>query len=224
MRHKTSIMKNALFFVAFAAVVLCAIYFMGGIDSQGSPASSPDHGWSLILVNAEHALAKNQEGELTTLSNGERIDTRIYPPLQEMFDAMRAQGVYPIVASGYRSKEEQQEQMDYKIEEFVSQGYSPSDAETEAKKWVAQVGHSEHQTGLAVDINADGINSAGQEVYDWLAENAWQYGFILRYPADKVEITQTDFEPWHYRYVGKEAAAEIARQEVCLEEYIEALG
>ena len=87
-------------------------------------------------------------------------------------------------------------------------------------RWVAAVGYSEHQTGLAVDINADGVHSAGYQVYEWLAGNAWKYGFILRYPSDKEEITGTAYEPWHYRYVGKEAAAEIHRQGVCLEEYL----
>ena len=76
------------------------------------------------------------------------------------------------------------------------------------------------QTGLAVDINADGVNSSGQQVYAWLADNAWKYGFILRYPEDKTEITKTDYEPWHYRYVGKEAAKEIYESGLCLEEYI----
>ena len=93
-------------------------------------------------------------------------------------------------------------------------------AKSEAKKWVADVGYSEHQTGLAVDINADGVNSSGQQVYAWLADNAWKYGFILRYPEDKTEITKTDYEPWHYRYVGAESAAKIYESGLCLEEYI----
>ena len=84
-------------------------------------------------------------------------------------------------------------------------------------------GFSEHQLGIAVDINADHAGSTDDEVYTWLAENSWQYGFIKRYPSDKTEITGTINEPWHYRYVGKEAAREIVSQEVCLEEYVEML-
>jgi len=64
------------------------------------------------------------------------------------------------------------------------------------------------------------VNSSGQQVYAWLADNAWKYGFILRYPEDKTEITKADYEPWHYRYVGKEAAKEIYESGLCLEEYI----
>lgn len=82
------------------------------------------------------------------------------------------------------------------------------------------MGYSEHQTGLAVDINADGVNSTGNQVYKWLEKNAWQYGFILRYPSDKEDLTGTAYEPWHYRYVGRNAAEEIYHQGICLEEYI----
>ena len=99
-------------------------------------------------------------------------------------------------------------------------GLSQEEAAAEALRWVNQVGYSEHQSGLAVDINADGIHSAGYEVYDWLAQNAWRYGFILRYPEDKTEVTGTGYEPWHYRYVGQDAARVITEQGLCLEEYL----
>jgi len=85
---------------------------------------------------------------------------------------------------------------------------------------VAVPGTSEHQLGIAIDINGDGSNSSSEVVYDWLANNAYKYGFILRYPSDKVEITKTQFEPWHYRYVGEKAAGEIYSQGICLEEYL----
>lgn len=174
----------------------------------------------LMLVNSTHALPEGYTVELTELSNGQSVATLIYPALQQMFDDARAQGIYPIVASGYRTPEKQQSLMDEKIQSLVEQGYSQESAQTEALKWVNQVGYSEHQSGLAVDINADGIHSAGDEVYDWLAQNAWQYGFILRYPEDKTDITGTGYEPWHYRYVGVEAAQAITQQGVCLEEYL----
>lgn len=174
----------------------------------------------LMLVNSTHALPEGYTVELTELSNGQSVATLIYPALQQMFDDARAQGIYPIVASGYRTPEKQQSLMDEKVQSLVEQGYSQESAQTEALKWVNQVGYSEHQSGLAVDINADGIHSAGYEVYDWLAQNAWQYGFILRYPEDKTDITGTGYEPWHYRYVGVEAAQAITQQGVCLEEYL----
>jgi len=229
-RHKT----KKVFFILFSIIVLLfAIRFIADIrQSTGiysffdffqfsGQVTSTDHGWNLILVNQDYRIPNEYDMELTELSNGQSVDSRIYPALQQMFDDMRAQGIYPIVASGYRTAKKQQELMDEKVESFISQGYSRSEAKTEALKWVAAVGYSEHQTGLAIDINADGVKSTGQQVYDWLADKAWRYGFILRYPEDKTNLTHTDYEPWHYRYVGTDAAAEIYKQGFCLEEYID---
>ncbi len=185
------------------------------------PGSSSDgEDWQMLLVNRWNAIPEGYEVSTVTLSNGYEVDERIYPDLQQMFDDMRAQGVYPVVASGYRTTERQIELMNEKIEGYLSEGYSVEDATAEAMLWVAVPGTSEHQTGLAVDINADGVHSAGYEVYEWLAENAWQYGFILRYPEGKEDITATDYEPWHYRYVGRENAKAIYESGLCLEEYL----
>ena len=105
------------------------------------------------------------------------------------------------------------------------QGYAQTDAEEEAGKVVARPGTSEHQLGLAVDIvDLDNQNlDETQEdtaVQQWLMAHSWEYGFILRYPGGKSEITGIIYEPWHYRYVGRDAAAEIYAQGVCLEEYL----
>jgi len=89
-----------------------------------------------------------------------------------------------------------------------------------AGQWVAIPGTCEHELGLAVDINADKEQSSNEEVYNWLAENAWRYGFILRYLKGKEDITGIDYEPWHYRYVGKEVAKEIYEEGITLEEYV----
>lgn len=177
--------------------------------------------WNLIVVNRWNVLPEDYSVELMELSNGQKIDSRIYPALQEMFDAARAEGIYPIVREGYRTAEEQQEILDEKIQIYMNQGYSQSRAERTAKEWVALPGTSEHQLGIAVDINADKSKCSNEEVYTWLAENAYKYGFILRYPMGKQEITGTSYEPWHYRYVGVEAAREIYEREICLEEYYE---
>ena len=177
--------------------------------------------WNLIIVNRWNELPEDYSVELTELSNGQKVDSRIYPYLQEMFDAARAEGVYPVVREGYRTEEEQKEILDDKIQTYINQGYSQSRAERTAKEWVALPGTSEHQLGIAVDINADKSKCSNEEVYAWLAENAYKYGFILRYPLGKQEITWTSYEPWHYRYVGEEAALEIYEQGICLEEYFE---
>ena len=191
------------------------------LDSAAPEAAACGEGaWSLLLVNRDSPLPDGYQVELTHLSNGQSVDKRIYPALQAMFDAARAQGVYPVVASGFRTAEKQQSLLDEKIAAFEAQGDSPAQARENAEDWVALPGTSEHQTGLAVDINADGINSAGREVYRWLDQNAYRYGFILRYPSDKTGITGISNEPWHYRYVGVTAAAEIRRQNLCLEEYL----
>ncbi len=183
-------------------------------------ADAEDGGWQLLLVNRENPLPEGYQIELTELSNGEKVDSRIYPALQQMFDDMRADGIYPVVVSGYRTGQQQQEILDDKVESYRQQGYSDADALALAKDWVAIPGTSEHQTGLAVDINADGIHSAGYEVYGWLLDHADAYGFIKRYPEDKTELTGIANEPWHYRYVGKKAAAKITKKGLCLEEYL----
>ena len=177
--------------------------------------------WNLIVVNRWNPIPENYSVELTVLSNGQKVDSRIYPHLQEMFDAARAEGIYPIVREGYRTDEEQKEILDDKIQAYINEGYSQWRAERTAKEWVALPGTSEHQLGIAVDINADKSKCSNDKVYEWLAENAYKYGFILRYPAGKQEITGTSYEPWHYRYVGVETAREIYERQICLEEYME---
>ena len=175
--------------------------------------------WNLIVVNRWNELPEDYEVELTELSNGQMVDSRIYPYLQEMFDAARTEDVYPVVREGYRTAEEQQEILDDKIQSYINQGYSQVKAERTAKEWVALPGTSEHQLGIAVDINADKSKCSNEDVYGWLAENAYKYGFVLRYPPGKQKITGTSYEPWHYRYVGEEAAKEIYERGICLEEY-----
>ena len=179
-------------------------------------------GWNLVLVNDDNLVPDNYEVELWTLKNGEQIDARIYPYLQEMFDAAREEDVHMIVADGYRSMEEQQSTMNEKVHEYKERVYIEFIAEKMAEKWVAVPGTSEHQLGLAVDINAD-VQNYGWEVYGWLANHAHEYGFVQRYPEDKTKITGISYEPWHYRYVGIEAATEMYEKNLCLEEYIDSL-
>ena len=192
--------------------------FLGNITHH---MASEDHGWNLILVNRENYIPADYEVQLTELSNGKKVDSRIYPELQEMFNAARAQGYGLFVREGYRTQEEQQQLMNEKIETYENEGKSKSEAKKLAEQWVAIPGTSEHQLGIAVDINADTTKSSRDDVYNWLEENAHTYGFIKRYPSNKTDITGVINEPWHYRYVGKEAASAIYSQGICLEEYIE---
>ena len=177
-------------------------------------------GWNLILVNQDHSVPQDYNVQLTTLSNGQKIDSRIYPSLQAMFNDARAAGLGLFVREGYRTKNEQENIMKSRIETYRQKGYSNREAIKLAREYVAQPGASEHELGLAVDINAS--NSQMQDkVYSWLQNHSWCYGFILRYPLDKTDITGVSNEPWHFRYVGKDAAKTMKENNWCLEEYVE---
>lgn len=215
-------------------VIVCALCLIGGLLVNGNwrpPAifeegsvtkdNSISEEWYLIVVNRWNEIPSDYSVTLTVLSNGQKVDSRIYPYLQEMFDDARSQGIYPFVREGYRTTEEQRAIFDERIQEYIDAGNSEKAARELTEKWVAVPGTSEHQLGISVDINADVSKSTSEDVYKWLAENAYQYGFILRYPQGKEDITGTAYEPWHYRYVGLEAAKEIYEQGICLEEYVQ---
>jgi D-alanyl-D-alanine carboxypeptidase len=103
-------------------------------------------------------------------------------------------------------------------------GKSKEEAEKLALQWEAAPGTSEHELGICVDISSEeGDNASAGEVWSWLDENCWKYGFIKRYPNNKSQITGVRGEPWHYRYVGTEAAEEIMEKGVTLEEYLGAV-
>lgn len=176
-----------------------------------------DKPWNLIIVNNKNPIPENYTVNLVELEGGEYVDERIYEPLIKMLeDAKEGNlGKLPMVVSGYRTQEKQQSLYDDKIAKFKKQGYSDSEAVKQAKQWVAVPGYSEHQLGFAVDING-----ATYDVYLWLQENSYKYGFIFRYPGDKTDITGVAEEVWHYRYVGIEAAKEIYEKGICLEEYL----
>ena len=176
--------------------------------------------WALILVNKNHPVPADYSVNLTTLANGEQVDSRIYPSLQNMFDDARAEGLGLFVREGYRTREEQQGIMNSRIKQYQAQGYSYSKAVKLAKQYVAVPGTSEHELGICVDINATG-DSSSDAVYAWLDKNAYKYGFIKRYPQNKSTITGISYEPWHYRYVGKIAASEMYKSGMCLEEYMQ---
>lgn len=225
--HKVKILFSLLFLIILcmmAGKVLNSDFTLLSLDNITHHVASEDNGWNLILVNRDSYIPDDYQVELTELSNGKKVDSRIYPELQEMFNDAMAQGYGLFVREGYRTQEEQQQLMDEKIEAYENEGKSKSEAKKLAEQWVAIPGTSEHQLGIAVDINADTTKSSSDDVYNWLAENAHTYGFIKRYPSNKTDITGVINEPWHYRYVGKEAASKIYSQGICLEEYIDTLG
>jgi len=167
--------------------------------------------------------------ELSEIRRGHYIDSRAYDALVEMFDAARAEGLDPLVCSSFRTHEKQTELYNKQVKAWIDDGYSEEQAKIEAAKWVAIPGTSEHQLGLAVDIVARSyqrLNEKQEKTAEqqWLMKNSYKYGFILRYPNDKSETTGIGYEPWHYRFVGKEAALAIYESGLCLEEFLELLS
>ncbi|MBQ6796798.1 MAG: D-alanyl-D-alanine carboxypeptidase family protein [Clostridia bacterium] len=138
-------------------------------------------------------------------------------------DAVAATGQNVFIISGYRSYSYQENLFSARVRRFLSLGYSKENAEIAAGKTTQPPGHSEHQLGNSLDLSVTGDTSysfCNTKVGAWITAHAHEYGYILRYPADKVEITEIDYEPWHFRYVGIEHAKYIYEHKLCLEEYI----
>ncbi len=195
--------------------------------SAGEQAASAED-WQLLLVNPWHTLPEDFTVELETLSNGMKVDKRIVKDLNDMLADCRKAGLRPIICSAYRPQATQERLYKNKITRLRAAGYAKDAAVEEAGRWVAVPGTSEHQTGLAVDLVAVSYQILDQNQektaeQKWLMEHCWEYGFILRYPTEKCEITGIGYEPWHYRYVGKAAAAALHENGLCLEEYLETL-
>ena len=199
------------------------------LEAAAPPSDGPSPAvddWRLLLVNFEHPLPDSfTQPQLIQLRNGQSIDSRAYPALQAMMDDARAAGLQPVICSSFRTGDTQERLFEQEVQNWLDRGYIQEDAEARAAMWVARPGTSEHQTGLAVDIVdlSYQVLDEGQErtpVQQWLMAHCAEYGFILRYPTDKSALTGVGYEPWHYRYVGVEAAREIMAGGLCLEEYL----
>ena len=193
--------------------------------NQNKSANSVVKDELLTLVNFENTIPKDWKVDLVQLNNGQSVDRRIYDDLIAMLQAAKSEGLNPLICSSYRTNEKQEQLYQNKVSEYLSQGYSKVEASDKAAFWVARPGTSEHQLGLAVDI----VSTKNQRLdrsqentveQQWLIQNSWKYGFVLRYPTNKNSITGVGYEPWHYRYVGKEHAIKINVLGVCLEEYV----
>lgn len=196
------------------------------MQAGGSAVDRED--WKLLLVNPWNPVPEDYSIRTVELRNGFCIDERCYSDLQEMMDACRADGLFSVICSAYRTQERQEELYFEEAERCLPQGLSFEDAQQEAGRSVAVPGISEHQLGLAVDIvDMDNRHlDESQEctaVQQWLINHSCEYGFILRYPNEKSSITGIIYEPWHYRYAGREHAEQIHRLGVCLEEYLDEL-
>ena len=184
--------------------------------------------WELLLVNKNHKIPDDYIVALEEIETTHKVDKRIASSLEAMLNEARKQGLSPIICSSYRTNTKQKQLYNDKIKEYRKLGYNRAKAEELASYWVAIPGTGEHETGLAVDIvskNYQILDEKQEEtdVQKWLMENSYKYGFALRYPTDKKEITMINYEPWHYRYVGIENATYMKEHGMCLEEYIDYL-
>lgn len=187
--------------------------------------------WRLILVNPQHSIPEGYEkdiplGKINTMKGVMRCDERIIDDLLCMIQAAKEDGVTLSICSPYRDYEYQRNLFNRKITQFMNQGLSYMEAYQLASKRVNAPNASEHQIGLALDIVTDSYIKLNDGFADtkagkWLAANSCRYGFILRYPKDKKDITGVDYEPWHFRYVGVEAATVITEKGITLEEFWE---
>ena len=184
--------------------------------------------WYLTLVNFEYTLDETFEpAELADVDNGYVADSRITEAAKKMIAEARSKDDVRIIAlSAYRDYEYQMELFENKVQRLQQEkGYSVDKAREEAKTVVAYPGTSEHQLGLALDlVDARHVKlDESQEntaAYKWLYEHCHEYGFIVRYPNGKTDITGIIYEPWHFRYVGVEAATYIMENNITLEEYL----
>ncbi len=180
----------------------------------------------LVLVNKERPLpADYKPADLVEpnvpFSFAEKVEKRLMRAeaaraLERLFAASEEEGLSLYAVSGFRS---------YERQEAIFAYNASLHGEEKANQFSARPGQSEHQTGLAMDVSSPAVQFDLIEEFantpegKWLAENAARFGFIIRYPKDKTEITQYQYEPWHLRYVGIEAALEMAEQNLTLEEY-----
>ena len=202
-------------------------------EPEKEPVPKPEDESVLILVNPWNYIPENHTVELETVQGKYQLDKKAAESARNLVAAAKEAGFNMALCSAYRTVAKSAELYQRKVNEFLNYGYSEEDAMIEAAKWVAPPGTSEHHTGLAMDlVSTDYWNYYSDLEHDyenfdsfkWLYEHCAEFGFILRYPKDKQDITGITYEPWHYRYVGVEAAEYIMENGLCLEEYLEIIA
>ena len=193
-------------------------------QESGEVFSADD--WRLVLINKQNSIPDDYTFTLGTITGNLKCDERIIEDLLDMLQTAKEDGINLNVCSPYRDMERQVYLFNRKIKLYMNRGFSYMEAYRLANEYVTVPGASEHQLGLALDIVSNDYWSldagfADTDAGKWLAEHSCEYGFILRYPLGKEYITGIEYEPWHFRYVGVEAAMLIARQGITLEEFWE---
>lgn len=179
---------------------------------------------SKLIVNGKYSLPANYKPQLAEAVEGSGVylDYRVAPYYQQMYDAALKDGITLTPVSGYRSYDRQKNNFETRIKEHMNSGMDKVEATKKAATVIMVPGSSEHNAGLAMDICSLSESFEYYKEFRWLDEHAHEYGFILRYPKDErsKEITGVVYEPWHYRYVGVDAAKEIKSKGITLEEYV----
>lgn len=197
----------------------------GEMDADGGLKILPEDMWCLILTNAEYPVPEDYEVGLEAIPGTEQsVDKRIYEPLMTMIGDMKAQGLSPIVCSGYRTLDKQEKLFNRKVLSYVKAGHTKEESYNLARQTISIPGSGEHCLGLAVDFYTRRYHKLERAFEDtpeskWLVEHAQDYGFVMRYGENKTDITGIQYEPWHYRYVGVEAAKYMKDNELSLEEF-----
>ncbi len=178
--------------------------------------------FNLILLNRNYRLPNGYTPKLSPAISGSdiKLDYRVAPHYQRMYNAARANGITLKPVSGYRSFAKQKSNFENRIKMYMKDGLNKVDATVKASRIVLLPGTSEHNAGLAMDICSLKVSFENTKEFAWLQEHAHEYGFIMRYPKDKTHITNITYEPWHYRYVGVEVAAKLKESGQVLEEYL----
>lgn len=178
--------------------------------------------WALTLISKKFPLDKSYLPTLSPVIEGSSVtsDTRVSDAYKLMYDDALAQGYVLTPYSAYCSYNRQQTNFDNKVQAFMLQGMTEDEAKQNAEKRIEPAGCSENGAGLSVDIISASAGFASTAEYKWLTENAHKYGFVLRYPEDKTDVTGIIYQPWHWRYVGIDAATEMKESNLCLEEYL----
>lgn len=200
-------------------------------DADKSFLSTVDlNRYDMILVNETHAFSDEQlPDETGIIDSNYQVHADLVAPYQKMKEAAAKEGINLRVVSTYRSVSYQQEVYDQSISDNMSAGLSKKKAEKETAVYVAEPGKSEHHTGLAIDLVDQEWLDAGKGLVPefietkagkWIDENCANYGFIIRFPKGKEEVTNINYEPWHIRYVGVDNAKYMMNHHLTLEEYI----
>ena len=199
----------------------------GKEETDPKDAEKPDidiTSWEYILAGPSNNIGKYTPYVVAIEDTAQYFDERAITPLVNFLNAARDAGFTPYIQTAYRSYSSQEYLLNGRASQIAWPEYPTAEDYAEAEKYVAPPGESDHQTGLGADIvdqyySSLSVDTVNARFLTWLADNCADYGFVIRYPSDKVSITGRN-EPWHVRYVGDAAARFMTEHNLCLEEFV----